>query len=361
MSNDLWEIKQKILNDRRVEELLSAMECQRIRCASNRYEAQLPDKYNSSNPRSVQVYLTEWMQCRIRSKGISDIDIFGLVSIIVFDVEHNESSLKANIYKSKKWICNTLGYADFISNNREFQTVKDDPLKWLKDLKKKRNKQQLREFSENRVYPDSILNQYIMYPYYPYIQEGLDYQTQLDFQVGFDIYSDRVIYPIYNQFGDIISIKGRTIDPDYKEKGIYKFLYLYNFNKMIEVYNWHNALEHVLSSKEIIIYEAEKSCWYSTQFGIPNCVAISGDDLSEYQVKMIKDLGIDVRIVLAMDKDKSVDDIKKQGKKFGLSRQVYALYDAHNLLSEELKESPTDKGQKTFLKLYSDYPKYRIT
>lgn len=360
MSNDLWEIKQKILSEDRVKELLNVMGCSNVRFASNRYEAQLPDKFNSSNPRAVQTYMNEYLSSRIRNMSITNIDIFGLTAILVFDAK-DETDASNYLYKAKKWICEKLGYTEFLTSNRDFQIIKDDPLKWLKDLKKKRNKKQLREFSENRIYPDSILTQYIMYPYYPYMQDGLEYQTQFDFQVGFDIYSDRVIYPIHNQYGDIISIKGRTIDPNYKEKGIYKFLYLYNFNKMIELYNWHNALEHIQSRKEIIIFEGEKSCWYATQFGFLNCVAISGDDLSDYQVKMIKGLGIDTRIVIAMDKDKSVDDIKKQGKKFGQSRQVYALYDAHNLLSKELKHSPVDRGLETFLKLYSEYMKYRIT
>ncbi|GFN32455.1 DNA primase [Paenibacillus xylaniclasticus] len=358
MSNDLWEIKQRIVNEGRVEELLNALECQRVRFASNRYEAQLPSKFNSDNPRSVQVYLTERMSCRIRSKGISDIDIFGLVSYIRFDC-YDQKDIKNNLYESKKYICSALGYTDFLTR-RTNVTLKEDPLKWLKDLKKKRHKKALREFDENRIYPDSILNQYIMYPYYPYIQDGLTYKTQVDFQVGFDVHSERVIYPIYNQFGDIVSIKGRTIDPDYKQKGIYKFLYLYNFNKMIELYNWHNALYYILEKKEVIIFEGEKSCWWATQFGFQNCVAIGGDDLSDYQVKMIKDLGIEIKIIIALDKDKSVEDFKKQGRKFGQTRQVYALWDAQNLLSKEQKHSPVDLGEATFIKLYKNCFTYRI-
>lgn len=355
----LKEIKRKIFEEERVEELLYAMGCQQVKNKSNRYEAQLPDKFNSTNPRSVQVYMTDYLSCRIRSRSVSNIDIYGLVSILVFDID--EKDISNNLFKSKKWICETLGYTDFLSNNRVIEVKKEDPLKWLRDLKKKRNKKILREFSENTIYPDSILNQYVMYPYYPYIEQGLEYQTQIDFQVGFDVQTERIIYPIHNEFGDIISIKGRVVDPLYKEKGIYKFLYLYNFNKMIILYNWHNALQYILEKKEVIIFEGEKSCWWATQFGFLNCVAISGDDLSDHQVNIIKKLGIEIKIIIALDKDKTVDDFKKQGKKFGQSRQVYALWDAHNLLSKELKQSPVDMGAETLLKLYNDCFKHRIT
>lgn len=360
MSNDLWEIKQKILEENKVEDLLIAMNCQQVKPKSNRYEAQLPDKFNKSSPRAVQIYLNEYMSCRVRNMSLTNIDIYGLVSFLVFDI-YDESLHSGNLFKAKRWICETLGYNEFLVSNGIREPKKEDPLQWLKDLKKKRNKKTLREFSQNDMLPDSILNQFVMFPYYQYIEQGLEYQTQVDFQVGYDVQSERIIYPIHNQFGDIISIKGRTTDPLYKEKGIYKFLYFYNFNKMIEMYNWHRSIDYICEKKEIIIFEGEKSCWLASQFGFLNCVAISGDDLSDHQVKMIKDLGIEIKIIIALDKDKSADDFKKQGKKFGQSRQVYALWDAHNLLSKELKHSPVDMGAETFLKLYRDCFKHRIT
>lgn len=359
MSNDLWEIKKKILDEDRVEDLLNAMSCQLIKPKSNRYEAQLPDKFDSNNQRAVQVYLNERLSCRVRNMGLSDLDIYGLVSFLVFDIP-DESLHLGNLPKAKRWICETLGYSEFLSYNGSREPKKADPLQWLKDLKKKRNKKALREFSQNEMLPDSILNQFVMYPYYPYMKQGLEYETQIEFQVGFDVQSERVIYPIHNQFGDIISIKGRTVDPQYKEKGIYKFLYLYNFNKMIELYNWHRAIDHIYEKKEVIIFEGEKSCWFAAQYGFLNCVAISGDDLSDHQVKIIKELGIEIKIIIALDKDKTVDDFKKQGNKFGQSRRVYALWDAHNLLSKELKHSPVDMGAETFLKLYGDCFKHRM-
>jgi DNA primase len=360
MSNDLWDIKKRILDEDRIEELLNLMECEHVKFRGNRYEAQLPDKFFSNSPRSVQCYLTESLQCRIRSRGISSgIDIFGLVSYIVFDI-YNEADHISNLFKSKKWICETLGYQEFL-NFRTIEVKKDNPLQWLKEVRKKRNNKSLREFSENHILPEDVLNQFVMYPYYAYFKEGLHYETQTNFQVGFDVHSERVIYPIHNQFGDIISVKGRTIIPDYKEKGIYKFIYLYNFNKMIEFYHWHEAIYYILEKKEVIIFEGEKSCWWASQYGYMNCIAISGDDISDHQVKMIKDLGIEIKIIIALDKDKTTDDFKKQGRKFGQSRQVYAMWDSHNLLSKETKDSPVDKGEDVFVKLYKDCFKHRIT
>ncbi|MCM3273966.1 DNA primase [Paenibacillus elgii] len=358
MENEFKLIKDRILNEDRFEEILVRMECEHITPKGNRYEAQLPHKFNSNNKRSVQIYLNENLSCRIRSKGFSQGDIFGLVSFIVFDC-YSEEQQNKNLPKAKHWICENLGYTELITNTHNRPV--EDPLKWLKEVKKKRNKKVLDNTYENVILPDEIMNQFVMYPYFPYIQEGIKYETQVEFQIGFDLFTERVVYPIHNQYGDIVSVKGRTIDPLYRQKGVYKFLYLYNFNKMIELYNWHRALYYILDKKEIIIFEGEKSCWLATQFGYRNCVAIGGDDLSIYQIQMIKNLGIDIKIILAFDKDKNPDDFKKQAKKFTNARLVYAMWDGETkLLSEDLKHSPVDLGKGVFDELYKKSFKYRI-
>ncbi|QWU18456.1 DNA primase [Paenibacillus sophorae] len=326
------------------------MDCEHVQKKNNRYEAQLPLKFNSPNKRSVQVYLNESLSSRIRSFGESDLDIYGLVSYIVFDL-YSEDERSKNLYKSKKWICEKLEYKEYL-NGSYTPSPTANHLKWLKDVKRQRIKKRNLTEIENEVYDEEILEQYVMLPHQKYIDEGIEYAIQVEFQIGYDIKSQRIIFPIHNQYGEIISIKGRTIFEDYEERDIYKFLYLYNFNKMVELYNWHRALYYILERKEVIIYEGEKTTWLSSQYGFRNCVAISGDDLSEWQVNLIRGLGNEIDIVIALDKDKRIEDIKKQAAKFGKTRNVYALWDKSGLFED--KDSPCDKGKEVFEKLYSE-------
>lgn len=355
MSNDLKEIKERILEEGKVEELLEAMECEYITPRRNRYEAKLPDKFNSPNRRSVQVYLNDSLSSRIRTLGESELDIFGLVSYIVFESYTYQDQLNT-LPKAKKWICEQLNYTEYL--NGTYKPPKNNsPLTWLKSIKKQRKKaKELPEY-ENEVYDDDIMNQFVLMPHQKYYDEGVNYKTQLEFGIGYDIRSQRIVFPIHNRFGEIISVKGRTIYDDYESRDIYKFMYLINFNKMIEWYNWHRALFYIIEQKEVIIYEAEKTCWLSSQFGYRNCLAISGDDISEFQANMIKELGTEIAITIAMDKDKSVEAIKKQAMKFGKARVVYALYDRNNMFSN--KDSPCDLGKEVFEKLYSYY-KFKV-
>ncbi|PZT57365.1 DNA primase [Paenibacillus silvae] len=355
MSNELKEIKERILEEGKVEALLEAMDCEYITLRRNRYEAKLPNKFNSPNRRSVQVYLNDHLSSRIRTLGESELDIYGLVSYIVFEsYTHQEQS--NTLHKAKKWICEQLNYSEFL-NSGYAPPKKNNQLSWLRSIKRERKKvRELPEY-ENEIYDEDILNQFVLLPHQKYYEEGVDYKTQIEFGIGYDIRSQRIIFPIHNRYGEIVSIKGRTIYDDYEDRDIYKFMYLINFNKMIEWYNWHRALYYIIEQKEVIIFEAEKTCWLSSQFGYRNCLAISGDDISEFQANMIKELGLDINIVIAMDKDKPVEAIKKQAAKFGKTRNVYALFDNKNMYKD--RESPCDLGRDTFKQLYEE-SKFKI-
>lgn len=357
MINDLILIKKRIITENRIEEILFKAGCENIKEKSNRYESMLPDKFESDNSRGLQVYLNESLTCKIRNRTFLGSDIFDLISYIVFE-KSEALDMRNCLPKSKRWICEQLGYHEYLSGEQVI--VFDDPLSWLKDIKKNRSKSFL-EVKENKVLSDNSLERFVMLPHVALIQEGIEYNIQVEFQVGFDLRSERIIFPIHNSYGAIVSIKGRTTDPDYKVKDIPKYLYLHNFNNMWELYNWHRALRYIIESKEIIIYEAEKTCWLSTQFGVRNCVALGGSEITDYQVRIIKSLGIDIKIILAFDRDKKPKEIKLQAQKFGKSRSIFVMWDEKNVFSDEAKHSPTDLGLQPFMDLYRGHPKYRIS
>jgi DNA primase len=49
--------------------------------------------------------------------------------------------------------------------------------------------------------------------------EGISQASLEKFQVRYDPFSDRIVYPIRAPNGNIINVSGRTIDPEWKEKG----------------------------------------------------------------------------------------------------------------------------------------------
>jgi DNA primase len=81
-------------------------------------------------------------------------------------------------------------------------------------------------------------------------------------------------------------------------------------------------------------------------------VAIGGSNISDEQVGMI--LGLNVDIVIALDKDQSKENIKEICKKFSKYRNTYFIWDKWGLLG--CKDSPADANNKT----YNFLMKYKI-
>ena len=53
---------------------------------------------------------------------------------------------------------------------------------------------------------------------------------------------------------------------------------------------------------------------FLTQWNYPNVVSIEGDSLSPMQIKLLKDLGLDIKYIFAYDKDKNAEYVKRSIK-----------------------------------------------
>jgi len=84
-------------------------------------------------------------------------------------------------------------------------------------------------------------------------------------------------------------------------------------------------------------------------YGFKNAVAIGGHSLSDWQVRKIESL--DVNIVIAFDEDVENDIIFEEAKKFLTENKIYYISDFENILNP--KESPMDCPEK-WDKLYEN-------
>lgn len=349
--SDLSKIKQKLSEDEdKIVKLLSEIGCEYIKLEQrgSLITAQLPQKFYSENRRAVQVRINENMSSYIRNRGDFKGDIFNLISYIHFDKRGAE--IQKNLYNSKEFICNLFGWKNFLNGSKNYKE-KIDYTSPLKDIiKQKKSRRDI--IRTNDVLPESIMDMYYFYdkpvPFKDWIEEGISYKTQIKYGVGFDLESKRVVFPIYNRFGDIVGVKGRAVDDDVDPK----YIYLYNCNISQEWYNWHLAHPYILMERKVIIVESEKSCMKFTTNGICNTLAICSSDISDFQVDMIKKLGLDIEIYLAYDKDKTPKEVREQAKKFS-GRKVYGIVDMEDMLGE--KDAPIDCGYETWKYLYKNH------
>lgn len=356
MSNDLAIIKERIYVEDKIEDILEYLDCEHIKKRGNRWESQLPVQYNSNNRRSVQVYDNEHLTCVVRSRGIKG-DIYTLVGYISFDYKATED-VQENLFKIKEWICTKLGWSEYLVKSRgnDFEEieVQEDHLSFLRTVKKDRNKRKNKKkflSKENGILDkDMVYSRYIELPHENFLKDGINLETQHEFEVMFDLDSERVVFPIYNQYGDLVSIKGRYVGKNKRIMNEVKYIYLYSFDKTLELFNWYKALPYIKESGRVYLFESEKSVMKAWQYGYKNCVAFCGSDFSLAQLKLLKQ--VDAELVFCFDKDVDFEHIQNQTSMINTRKCLY-IRDEDDLLSD--KDSPVDGGKAIWQTLVDKY------
>lgn len=185
-------------------------------------------------------------------------------------------------------------------------------------------------------------------------REGISQQTLDKFQVRYDPFSNRIVYPIYNLDGKIVNIGGRTLDPQWKEKRQPKYCYFYSWGVMNVLYGLFENLEEIRRKKEVILFEGCKSVLLANTWGVCNTAAVLTSHLNPSRMKLLISLGC--RVVFALDKEINIrDDHNIQMLRHFVN--VEYLRDTEALLDD--KDAPVDKGFEVFQKLYEGRFQYR--
>ncbi len=177
--------------------------------------------------------------------------------------------------------------------------------------------------------------------------EGIGRASLDKFQVYYDSFSDRLVYPIRNLDGKIVNIGGRTLDKQWKEKKLRKYTYFSNWGEMNVIYGLFENYEEIIKKHEIIIFEGCKSVLLADTWGIHSCGALLTSHLNPQQMKLLAKLG--VRVVFALDKEVRIRDDHNINKLKQYVNVEY-LWDKADLLDD--KDAPVDKGREVFVELY---------
>lgn len=209
---------------------------------------------------------------------------------------------------------------------------------------------------KTKILPDDYMSRYIWRDdkLDLWRQEGISDESMRKFQVAYDDFSDRIVYPIRNMDGKIISVSGRTVDPDWKEKGLRKYTYFQSLGTVATIFGAAESMESVRETGEIILFEGAKSVFIMDSWGYHNTGAVLTSHLNPNQLKILAKLG--VRVVFALDKGVNIredENIKR------LRRYVTVEYvwDKDDLLEDKM--SPVDAGREVWERLYEGRYRYR--
>lgn len=179
--------------------------------------------------------------------------------------------------------------------------------------------------------------------------EGISKASLDKYEIYYDRFSDRLVYPIRDMNGEIVNVGGRTLDPDWKNKKLRKYTYFYSWGEMNTIYGIYENMNAIKKQQEVILFEGCKSVLIADTWEIRNTGALLTSHLSDTQMKLLAKLG--VRVVFALDKGICVRNDKKI-KTLKNYVNVDYIWDKDNLLED--KDSPVDKGVSVFNQLYKE-------
>ena len=213
------------------------------------------------------------------------------------------------------------------------------------------------EHVEKVISDPSIFYKYSKYKWnMRFLIDGILPCSQIKFGIGFDEESNRITIPWRSSDGELIGIIGR-IDSD--EKNNYKYLPLIPFQKHKFLYGlWENK-EYIKKSKEVYIFESEKSVLLGDSLNYRNFASLGGNSISTTQVEHILKLGVN-KIILCLDEGLDTEVIKRDIKTikdclFMRECKIGVILDKKNkYLPKGSKASPIDLKGEIFEKLKSE-------
>ncbi len=212
-------------------------------------------------------------------------------------------------------------------------------------------------------YSPMVLDIYKNYYHKTWINEGITTEAMQKFNIKFDSYNNKIIIPHYDPEGQLIGIRGRSLNQeDIKEGRKYMPVRventIYSHPVSCNLYGLNHNLETIKKLRKVFIVEGEKSVLKIESF-YPNqnfSVAVCGDKISDFQKDLI--LRHVDEIIIGFDKSElyerngkntGIVNVRKIAQRFSPYVQTFFIADKENIL--DLKDAPVDKGANILKKL----------
>lgn len=320
------EIKDYILNNDYVEQILDELGCGNIRNHGEYITASNPD---GDNKQAINLYLNDGLTCvnhtRTMVKNKRATDIFDLIAFC----------RDCSFPEALRWVCEVLGL-DYYSEPEELP----QSLQILQLLKEMATGGTSDEVEQLKPISEKILSYYLPYGNIMFENDGIDLEVQQEFEVGYCTQTNYITIPIKDSLGTLVGVKGRFFgEPDEYHP---KYLFLEKCAKSRLLYGYWQNKNYIKNSKYLIICEAEKGVLQLASMGVRNSVATGSKTISKTQIELITRTGCTP--IFAYDRDVKEEELKEIADMFMPGIQVYAIIDKDNILNE--KESPSDNPEK---------------
>lgn len=194
-----------------------------------------------------------------------------------------------------RWLCNELGITDENLKVDEKKIAIKSQLNKLKSMKSQKHTITYELVSQD------ILNDIERFDHPYMLEQGFKPSTLEHFNIGYSrngFFTNRITFPIDAPDGNIISISGRL--PNADKLGLPKYKILNGSANTDTLYNISRIDKRL---GYIVVVEGFKSVMSLYEWGIKNCVALMGANLSSNQLLLL--LGLGKHIIVVGDNDQA--------------------------------------------------------
>ena len=327
---DIEILKEHILENNFIPTILEELGCHHIRKKDGYFQCANPD---GDNVTAVCVYENTNLTTINYTRDISNGKNIHTDLISLVEFYKNETFPYA-----VKWICDVLDI-DYYSN------LDEDLPKSLQLTKILVEMQSVDTESETEK-PLKPISEKILSYFKPYVndmfnEDGVSYETQAEFEIGYDEFTNRITIPIRDDLGNLVGAKARYFYRQVPEDE-QKFMYIEKCARSQILYGLYKTINFIKRAQRVFVTEAEKGVQQLYDKGYFEAVATGGSKISKSQIDKLTRLC--VPIIFVFDKDITKEELDNIASRFIDGTEVYALIDTIGILNE--KESPTDNISK---------------
>ena len=119
----------------------------------------------------------------------------------------------------------------------------------------------------------------------------------------YDVFKDRVMFPIKNNQNQVVAFSGRTMSMDKSVPKYYNTHETKIFEKRTVLYNYSDARSFIAKENEVILCEGYMDVIKAHQNGMKNAVALMGTNIDNNKLKEL--LSLVKKITLSLDNDEA--------------------------------------------------------
>lgn len=335
------ELKEYIYEQNKIQYILEQIGCHEIRYNNQKeyWSAAHPD---GDNPQGVNIRNNQYLNYRSFSRGIDYEDGQDLISLV-------ETIKKLSFIDSVKYIHKILDLPFEFKKRDEKPQKKYDPLNVFKKVL--RCNRRVVNVDDIKILEDKLMDDYIPMLHIDWVKEGITERTRNKFKLSYSYRHKRIVVPLrYWATGELIGFNQRTTVENYEEFNIKKYFITPTYPKHLNLYGLYENYDAIQKAGYVVVAESEKSVLKRDSLGDSTVVALSGKSISDEQVRIL--IGLNVEIVIALDNDVDINEMRFICDKFKNIRKVSYIKDFMGVLHH--KDAPMDARNKDYQFLFDN-------